>query len=452
MTYEQCVEELYNIPLFGQKSTLEELSIFLKCINSPHKSLKFIHVAGTNGKGSMCAMLASIYQEAGYRVGMFTSPHLIHVNERIRVNNQNISNDNLIRIYEALGVLLKNQTTEFILNPTYFETLFIMALQYFMEEAVDIVLLETGIGGLKDCTNVIESPLASIITLVDYDHVEILGHDIKSIAKEKAGIIKSGSPVIYLQQSQVVNQIIEREAKKNHALSIGISDSFYKIHKKAIKNIDFSVKYKYYDYMGLTLKTSADYQVAYATMAIVTIHELLHILPVDDAHIRSGLEGFKWEGRMEIYDHLVLDGAHNVSGIQAFISNVQRLFPDKMVIIIFGSMKTKDYQGMMRELLHLEHLKKMILVPLHGSRGCDIKTLEILIKELQTSQNTATELIDSVDDARRKHIINSIIIEESVEVAFNKYRVVESNEVLCCIGSLHLIGDIKRLMGGNKND
>lgn len=423
--YKQCVEEIYKIPLFGKKSSLKDFSAFLDQLGGYHHKVPMIHVAGTNGKGSLCAMLSSIYKEAGYKVGLFTSPHLVKLNERIQVDGKMIEDSLLVSLYEEVKAYIHQQS---VLTPTYFETLFTMALKYFHDNQVDLAIIETGIGGLYDCTNVIKNPLACCITQVDMDHQSILGDTLTDIAKQKAGIIKKGVPIIYLDQNQSVNDVIEMEARSKESSILKVSDKSYKIRTKTLKTIDFSINNKYYNLKALKLNSSASYHVAYGAMALSVVGVLHRDYPVDEEGIRLGFESFYWPGRFEIQDNIVLDGAHNIAGINYFVSEMNRLFPKQRYKVVFSAMKGKDCESMIGALSHLAELGQLVLVCMNEERSCSFEDFEHVLEKLSIN----------------------VPIVTSVETFWDTYKR-DDDEQLCFVGSLHLVGKVKKLIGGHND-
>src|SRR5687767_14101021 len=281
MRYAEAVEFLFSLQQFGAKPGLERAFLLAEAVGRPQDKLKFIHVAGTNGKGSTCAMLESIYRHAGYRVGLYTSPHLVRFGERIQINRALISESDIVRLVEEAKTWLKHFSQED--HPTFFEVVTVMALRYFAEEGCELVIWETGLGGRLDATNIV-TPLASVITNVQLDHQEWLGQTVEEIAFEKAGIIKPGVPVITAAEAGL--PIIAQTAKA--PLSVVTRPS------------------------ELEVSLAGRHQRLNAALAVETVRVLRGSLPVSDLDIREGLRQVWWPGRLQTVGKIILDGAHNL--------------------------------------------------------------------------------------------------------------------------------------------
>jgi dihydrofolate synthase/folylpolyglutamate synthase len=301
MIYAEAVKFLYGLRLFGAKFGLENTFQLAVLAGNPQDQLRFIHVAGTNGKGSTCAMLESIYRAAGLRVGLFTSPHLVSFRERIQVNRQLISEEGVVRLVEELQPWLKRFSAHH--HPTFFEVVTIMALKFFAEQKCDLVIWETGLGGRLDATNIV-TPLASIITNIQFDHQQWLGDTLGKIAAEKAGIIKPGVPVITAEDEPEALAVIEKTAReKNAPLNNVISAE----KKLATLFRD-----------AATLPLLGEHQKLNAALALATVETLQDKIPVNAAAIHTGLETVNWPGRLQLVarpsgQQILLDGAHNVA-------------------------------------------------------------------------------------------------------------------------------------------
>ena len=432
MDYEQAISYIYNIPLYAKKKRRKGITELLERLESPQKRLKFIHVAGTNGKGSVCSFLSTIYSEAGYHVGLFTSPHLVKFNERIKINQEDIDDVMFAKVFTRVKDAINAMEMDGHDHPTFFETLFAMSLLYFEENKVQLVILETGLGGRLDATNEIENPLACVITPIGLDHTQILGHTISEITREKGGIIKVDCPTILSSQEEEVQGIIKKICLEKNARVIEVAPYQSQILRRTYKTIDFLLKNKYYKYDKLILNTSADYQIDNLATALTVVEALFDKYPLDRKKIPMILTNFYWPGRMELIgDCLLLDGAHNISGIKTFIRNIEMSFANKKLIILFSVMKDKDYEGMIKELCSCPNIEKVILTKVHKDRCLDMKIMR---------------------ECFEKYDFSEIETEEDVNAAFHK-GMASAGRMLCCVGSLYLIGEIKSLiMGGNVYD
>jgi len=262
--YEKVEKQILDIPKFSKKTSKENLKNIYDSLqlNSPG----IIHVAGTNGKGSVCAFITSILTGCGKKVGTFTSPHLVSMTERIKINNNNIDEDSFVEAYEAVSEAVRENMDKGGEYPSFFEMLFLMAMHIFDKEKVEYIVLETGLGGRLDATNMFDEPLVSVITSISLDHMEILGDTIEAITAEKAGIIKTGVPVVFYGENNAVKDVIERRALQQNVKSYCVRKSDIISVKKCKNNIAFSLNNSYYDYGGLEVSFIADYQVINATL------------------------------------------------------------------------------------------------------------------------------------------------------------------------------------------
>lgn len=427
MNYQDSVDYILSIPLFGKKDGHNNTKELLSRLGNPHNSLKYIHVAGTNGKGSVCSMLSYIYVEAGYQVGFFSSPHLVKINERIKINNQDMMDEEFLQIFKCIKLEIDQMISEGRHHPTFFETLFCMAIMYFYMHKVDLVILETGLGGRLDATNIIKKPLVSIITQIALDHVAILGDTIEKIAFEKGGIIKKNCPTVLQSSEETVAQVISKLCNENNAPLYEAMPIQYNILKSTYKTIDFSINNKYYYYERLTLNTNAHYQIINVATALTAIQLLKNEIVVQDDNIIQGLKNFYWPGRMEVINEwLILDGAHNEDGIRVFTQYIEEHFKEHQITVLFAAMKDKAYEEMAKELSKCQQIKRVVLTSVHKERCLDAQTMKSTFEKYSQAQ---------------------IEIEENVEKALLKsYKV--DNHLLCCVGSLYLIGEIKKIITG----
>ncbi len=358
MTYADAIQFLYNLRFFGAKFGLENTLRLAELAGNPQHGLSFIHVAGTNGKGSTCAMLESIYRTAGLRVGLFTSPHLVAFGERIQVNRQMISQAEVIDLVLRMRQLITHFPHS--APPTFFEVITIMALVHFARHECDLVIWETGLGGRLDATNIV-TPLASVITNVQLDHQQWLGNTLPEIAAEKAGIIKRGVPVVTSADGDALGVIAEKARSLSSPLiRVGIGD----IQKPPLA--------------GLQLPLLGDHQRINATLACATVNTLAAQVPVAGTDLHDGLLKVEWPGRMQLVDRghqrlLVLDGAHNPAGAATLKAACERHFPGVKPALILGVLKDKDWQGICHTLAPLA--SRILLTVVHSERTTLPETL-----------------------------------------------------------------------------
>lgn len=433
MNYNQIEEYILNIPKFRPEASIEDTRKFYEFLGKPGKNGIIVHVAGTNGKGSTCAYMNSVLTEAGYRVGMFTSPHLVSVRERMRVNNSLISEREFVEIYRKLTECVEryNQNEMQVCGnylPTFYEFLFFMAMLYFEEQNTDIIILETGLGGRLDATNVIDAPKVAVITEIGKDHMEYLGDTIEKIAEEKAGIIKSGSSVVYSGNRQEVVEVIERKAKELDVLCKCVEKIEKEDYRFVDKKIDFSFYSRYYGYVPLSVSTCAIYQVENVRLALAAIEELE--LKISKEAMQSGVERCMWEGRMEeILPGVFLDGAHNEDGIDAFVTSVKEDGCKGKRWLLFSAVADKEYKIMKEKLVESGLFEYVYASPLKTARGISKDELKEIFA--QTSlENTVTD--------------HQVGIFDSAYEGFTKILSSKRDEDFVYVtGSLYLVGEIK---------
>lgn len=373
VTYAAAIEFLYSLRWFGAKLGLENTRNLAALAGNPQTKLRFIHIAGTNGKGSTAAMLESIYRLAGLRVGLFTSPHLVAFSERIQVNRELISESDVARLVMETQGWLRAGWGEAALqasnlpadgpttlhptaqeHPTFFEVVTVMALKYFAEQNCDLVIWETGLGGRLDATNIV-TPLASVITNIQYDHQKWLGETLASIATEKAGIIKPGVPAITGSDGPEALRVLSDTAQRN-------GSRFFVVSQSAAHDPPLD---------ALSLPLMGDHQKMNAAVALQTVRVLHSAIPVSEELARHGLERVHWPGRLQLVtrdsgQRILLDGAHNVGGVQVLVSALKQHFPESKPALLLGILQDKDWARMCELLAPLAG--RVLLVPVHSER------------------------------------------------------------------------------------
>lgn len=431
MTYEQAVEYLFHIPKFAKKTTKEHLLAVLERLDNPHLATKSIHVAGTNGKGSTCAYMSSILQKAGFSVGMFTSPHLVWVEERFRINEKPVEKEKFLECFHRSYEAVKAYEKEGNPHLSFFEMLFVIGTLIFREEPLDYVIYETGLGGRLDATNVLQPELV-VITSIGLDHMEYLGDTIEQIAYEKAGIIKEKTPVIYFKDENG-GAVLEKEGKRKKAKRITIEKSKIKLEKKDKKTIDFSFQYDYSNYKGLQIPTTGLYQVENAILAILSVK---YLYPnISKRMIQDGLLAMKWHCRMEeVEQGIFIDGAHNEPAISRFMESIESWDGEKG--LIFGVVSDKDYKSMIKHLMEKELFSFIILTSINSDRAVSIEEVKRQFYEYK---------------------ISDILVVDKSEQAFKigrKWKNTKENRTLFCTGSLYLAGELYQIVkkGSGIND
>lgn len=419
MNYNEALEYIEGTLKFGSILGLERIGKLLDLLGNPEKKLKFVHVAGTNGKGSTVAFLSSILIEAGYRVGMYTSPGLHRFNDRIRVNNQDIPDESLALITERVKEKIDLMLSMNMESPTEFEIVTAVAFLYYLDMDCDIVVIEVGLGGRLDSTNIIPAPLVSIITTIDYDHMDILGNTLAEIAGEKAGILKKGTElVLYPQQAEAEKVIL----KKAEELEV-------KVHQVSFEDIEIldhnEVQQSFRkNGEGFTIGILGEHQVKNAVTAMEAVKVLrTKGFMIDDNQLRNGMKTARWPGRFEILSHkpiFVADGAHNIQGVEVLAENLRKYFAGKKIIFIMGVLRDKKYEEMVKEVLPLADF--FITVTPHNSRALQAEEL----KEVIVRNGGECIVADSVPGA--------------IKMALEKAG---EDQAICSFGSLYYISEVR---------
>lgn len=398
-SYEEVVDIIQNSRRFGNLTGSEITKLMLGTLNHPEEGLSYIHVAGTNGKGSVSAFLCSILREAGLKTGMFTSPHLIDFRERIQVNGEMISREDVHR----LGNMLLWQ--DFGVQPTMFDYCLAMALLYFKEQECDVVVLETGLGGKYDSTNAVGIPEVSVITKIGYDHMAILGNTLPEIAAEKAGIIKKGTRLICESQDSEVEEIFRKAAEDAGVRSIEI------INPEYIQIKDHQT-FSSYGYKDLTMQMLGLHQFENATAAVLAAEAYLkerRTREEVERSVRAGVSVTKWMGRMEVLQtdpFFMVDGAHNAHGVTALRKSLESLFPGEKFHFIMGVMADKDYVDMIAELLPLAI--DFTTVTVGYSRSLEAEKLAECICTMGVSATAKETLAEAMEEVTRARSAKTI--------------------------------------------
>jgi dihydrofolate synthase/folylpolyglutamate synthase len=416
MTYSEAIQFLYDLRLFGAKFGLENTFKLAALAGNPQNQIRFIHVAGTNGKGSTCAMLESIYRAAGLHVGLFTSPHLVSFRERIQVNRRLIPEHEVVRLVEELQPLLKQFSSDH--HPTFFEVVTVMALKFFAEQKCDLVIWETGLGGRLDATNIV-TPLASVITNIAFDHQQWLGDTLGKIAAEKAGIIKPGVPVITAADEPEALAVIEKTAREKNAPLIKVGQASSLSPSEEAKKSETGKM--------PVLPLPGDHQKLNAALALATVEVLQNQIPVSGAAVRAGLKTVQWPGRLQMIQtrsgqKILLDGAHNVAGAKVLLSALEKNFPAARQTLVLGVLQDKDWPQICRTLAPLA--ARIFTVPVASERAAGARELAAACR----AANPAAEIA----------ACDSLCM--ALDQAANDRFVVVT-------GSLYLVGEALELLG-----
>ena len=411
MTYAEAIEFLYKLRLFGTKLGLENARELARLNGNPQEKLRFIHVAGTNGKGSTCAILENIYRAQGLRVGLFTSPHLVSFTERIQVNRVCIAEADVARLTLGMINSLGGRDMErWAFRPTFFEFVTIMALIYFREEKCDLVIWETGMGGRLDATNIVR-PLVSVITNIQHDHQHWLGHSLEEIAIEKAGIIKPGIPVVTATEREEALKVIRETAKMQQARLIVISEEgqFGKQFVALLEEMPL---------LGAHQKKNA-------TLALAVCCTLSEKLPLRAESVQRGIRSVSWPGRLQMIQRgqtkFLLDGAHNPDGAATLAMALREYFAEHKRTLILGLFRDKAWREMCDVLVPLA--SRLLLVPVSSERSAE----PLEVHRYCTERWPATR------------ILRCNTLSEAIESTQN-------DDFAVIAGSLHLVGEALELL------
>ena len=416
MTYDEALKYIHSVSNFFCKPGLERVSELCDRIGNPQKDLKFIHVTGTNGKGSVCSMLSSILMAEGYKVGLYTSPYVREFNERMRINGENIPNEYLAKLTEEI----KASADKMADSPTEFELITAIAFEYFRRERCDIVVLEVGMGGRLDATNIIEAPLLSIITGISVDHTAFLGDTIEQIAGEKAGIIKPNCPVLFGGESKVAEDIIVAESRQKQSILYKTDYSSLSVRNMTLEGTTFD--YKSRNEIKITLL--GEYQPRNAAIVLDAV-DILRTggLIIAEESIKNGLANAKWHARFEIIKNdpmVIFDGAHNLQGIEAAVKSVKQYFADQKVIVVSGVLKDKDYQKISDSISEI------------ASRVYTITP--------SNPRALSAEEYAKIFNSKGINATPCESVNEAIDLAINEAK--EKNATVCCLGSLYTYCEI----------
>ena len=380
MNLKEAEDYLNGIPKFSKKTTMENERKLLALLGHPEEGQRFVHVAGTNGKGSVCAFLSRILLEQGRHVGTFVSPHLVDVTERFLVDGEQASEEEFLGAFHRIYDLCREGKEE-IVHPSYFEFLFLIGMLIFKERQVDVTVLEVGLGGRLDATNVIRDPLVCVIASISLDHTEILGETIAEIAGEKAGIIKAGCPVVYDDGVPEASAVIRKAAQERGAPAWPVNPADVRITERTRSGLGFRMREGALSGEELEVPFVADYQAMNAALAVTAAGILRQKLPLPRtgtlqpgeswaAGVKRALLHTSWPGRMEpVLPGVYRDGAHNDDGIRVFIETVAKLSCEGKKYLLFSAVVEKDYEAMIDEICRQADFDGFVLTELDSYRA-----------------------------------------------------------------------------------
>lgn len=424
MSYEETLKYIHNVKWRGSKPGLSRTRELLAALGNPEKALKFVHIAGTNGKGSTAAMIASVLERAGYRTGLYTSPYILRFNERMQVKGTPISDADL----EALTDEIRPFADAMKDPPTEFELITALAMKYFLYQNCEIVVLEVGMGGELDSTNVIDTPEAAVITAIGLDHTAELGSTLAEIAAAKAGIIKDGGDVVIYGGEKDVEDVFAETCRRRRA-ALHRTD----FSRLSIRSLDLdAIRFDFIPYQNISLPLVGAYQPKNAALAITTLEVLRQKgWRISDQDIVGGLGAVSWPGRFEVLRSkpvFILDGAHNPHGMEATAESLKRYFGDKKLVFLIGVMADKDIYGMARHIVPLA--EAFVTVMPNNPRAMKAERLAEILSEYGLPVTACPSIGEGVAEAIRE------AGEEGAVVA---------------LGSLYFSGDVRAAVNALKN-
>ena len=426
MRYEEAMKYITEVGNFGSNYGLERTYKLLEYLGNPEKDLKFIHIAGTNGKGSTTSMITEILMGAGYKVGMYTSPFIEEFEERIQINRDNIPKEKLASLMDEVKFAVDKVIEDGYNHPTEFEIITVLMLLYFKKENIDFGVIEVGLGGTLDSTNVI-TPVLQVITSISFDHTNLLGNTLEEIAGEKAGIIKSGVPtVIYPQKEEALRVIENKCSEVNSKLYISRYDKF-KFERIVNEDRPYQLL-KYNDEVDILLPLLGEHQITNLSVAIEVIN-ILNSINITNISLNSIIKSIKkvtWKGRLEVLSkspYIVIDGAHNIQGIEMLSKNIEKYFKYENLYLILGILADKDVEEMVKVIAPMA--KKIYAVTPNSIRA-------ELSQDLKNEILKYNENCEAYDDYKVAYLT---AINDAGE-----------NDLILASGSLYMIGDMRKII------
>ena len=416
MTLEQSLNYIHGLYRKGTKPSLVRIRQLLDMLGNPHKQLKFVHIAGTNGKGSTAAMTASILQKAGYKTGLFTSPYIYRFNERIQVNGQQIPDETVCNLTEQLSALASIMDE----MPTEFDFVTAMGLVYFASVGCDIVVLEVGVGGALDTTNIIDTPEVAVITNIGLDHTDLLGNTVEEIAAVKAGIFKEGGSAVIYRAAPSVEQVYENICREKNVRLKKADFASLKLHSCDLTGQCFDCSGR----KNLQLPLLGDHQMHNAAVVLSVIDTLIEKgYAITEQNIYDGMACVTWPGRFDIMHRdplFIIDGGHNPQCIDAMVKNIRDYLAGRRLIVLTGVLADKDYGEMFRPVM--PYVQQFVCITPDNPRKMPAQELATYLRQA----GAQAEGFDTVTEGVRRAM-----------------ALAGSDGVVLCFGSLYSIGDIR---------
>jgi dihydrofolate synthase/folylpolyglutamate synthase len=412
MNFKETVHYIENSMRFGCRPGLERTAKLLELLDNPHKKLKCIHVAGTNGKGSTTAIISNILKHAGFRVGTYTSPHLYKITERMVINGEQISEEHFVKYANMVIDKMRYMEASNMEVPTQFEMLTAMAFLYFEEMKADAAVIEVGLGGMYDATNVIDSIL-SVITSISYDHTDILGGTIDKIATEKAGIIKENSTVVlYPQLYKEAEKVVEEKCKEKNARLVKVDVEQSKPVEFDIMGQSFDFSYDGRSLKGLKVPLLGDHQIKNSTVAVTAAIELSKLgYDIKEEHIRVGLETVIWPCRLSVVSKepfIIIDGAHNEDGVNSLKAAITKYLSDRKIILVIGMLGDKNYQYAVQQLAPLAH--RAIAAEPISPRALKAEQMAEMIRQYKDDVEAESDIAKAIEKAKKSADKDSVVL------------------------------------------
>jgi len=425
MNYEETIAYIHSAYWKGTKDGLARTRELLSLLGDPQNELRFVHVAGTNGKGSTCAMLAAILQAAGYKTGLYTSPFVNRFNERIAIDGKPIPDEALVDVFGRIRPIVDAMP----IQPSEFELITCAAMLYYKEQRCDVVVLEVGMGGEFDSTNVINTPLLTVITAMGFDHMKYLGNTMAEIASAKAGIIKPNGTTLIYGMNPEADKVFSETCQRVHARLVVTDHDRIVDHAHTLQGHDLS----FGRFAHIHLPLIGSHQVHNAALVLTAVEELKKAgLAIPDTAVYEGMASVRWPARMELLSEnpvFLLDGGHNPHGFRAAARTLEELFPQQKVTVMMGVMADKDHGDMIRQLLPMA--RRFFTVEPNSPRA-------------MTSDALAEEIRDLGGEAEP---VGSV--ENGVKILL---RTAKPEDVLLAIGSLYMAGAVRSAMGKGEGE